>query len=296
MKSTLVTNQKPEKEKQLKKPQKRSSMRGYKIQDYGIGLNGRQEQYWRQHLMPKYQHFRPGFKFKFKTPQQLSKQFEFVAFEFGRYTTQSDRYDFLAAADASFSDMEKVTGIKNLGLKKIGVAYGARGKGGRALAHFEPGSFMINLTKNKGLGSFAHEYGHALDYFFGGFIHQEPSSFALSGGVSIATRNIKKYPAGTLRDLMNKVLDTAIWEKPGKHTKSYERFGKIGSDYWYQRNEIFARVFEHWVHHQLAKKKINNIFLTKRKYEDYRYLVPADFKRVLPHMNRLIKAMAAKTK
>jgi len=94
---------------------------------------------------------------------------------------------------------------------------------------------------------------------------------------------------------MNKVLDTAICQKPGKHTKSYERFGKIGSDYWYQRNEIFASVFEHWVHHQLAKKKINNVFLTKRKYEDYRYLIPADFKRVLPHMNRLIMVMAVKT-
>lgn len=267
-----------------------------KIQDVGTGLFGRQEQFWINHLLPKYQQYRPGHKFTYKAPETLIKQNGFIALEFGHWTTQNERFDFLAAADASFSDMKKITGFKSLGFKKMGVAFGARGKGGRAVAHFEPHSFMINLTRMYGLGSFAHEYGHAIDYFFGGFIHQDPASFSLSGGSSIATKDYNKYPAGTLRDLMGKVLNSIIWEKPGKHSESYEAFTKIGGDYWIQRTEMFARAFEQWIHNQLAKKSIKNIFLTKSKYEARSYLKPDDFKRVLPHMNKLIKAIAAKSK
>lgn len=268
----------------------------YKIQDYGTGLNGRQEQYWMKNLLPRYQRFRPGFRFKFKTPEQLAKEFNFKAFEFGRWTNQNERFDFLAAADVSFSDMSRATGIKKIGLSKIGVAYGARGKGGSAMAHFEPWSFMINLTKDKGFGTFAHEYGHALDYFFGGYVEQLRSSFALSDGVSTARTKKNTYPAGSLRYLMANVLNQIIWEKPGKHSESYLEFRKIGGDYWYRRTEMFARVFEQWVHHQLGKKKVVNIFLTKQKYTARAYLKPKDFKRVLPHMNKLIKAMAAETR
>lgn len=268
----------------------------YKIQDVGTELDGRQEQYWNSHLKPKYERYRPGFKFKFKTPQQLVKENGFLAFEFGHWTTQNERFDFLAAADASFSDMKKITGIKNLGLNKMGVAFGARGKGGSAIAHFEPWSYMINLTKNKGLGSFAHEYGHALDYFFGTYIDQDPASCALSSGISTARKSLDKYPGGTLRELMNKVLTAIIWEKPGTLSESYQNFRKIGGTYWIERTEMFARAFEQWCHHVLAKKKINNVFLTKFKYEGRRYLKPADFNRVLPHMNKLIKAIAVKSK
>ena len=96
---------------------------------------------------------------------------------------------------------------------------------------------------------------------------------------------------------MNKVLTAIIWEKPnGKHSASYEQFAKIGGEYWIQRNEIFARAFEQWTHNQLSQKGIKNIFLTKSKYEARAYLKPDDFLRVLPHINKLIKSFAEKSK
>lgn len=49
---------------------------------------------------------------------------------------------------------------------KLAIAFGARGKG-RALAHYEPARVVINLTKMKGAGSLAHEWGHAFDDFLG---------------------------------------------------------------------------------------------------------------------------------
>lgn len=267
-----------------------------KIQDYGTDLNGRQEQYWDRKLKPKYERYRPGFRFKFKTPERLAKDNKIPAFEFGHWTTQNERFDFLAAADASFSDMGKVTGISSVGLGKIGVAYGARGMGGFAAAHFEPSTFMINLTKTQGMGSFAHEYGHAIDYFFGGFIDQDPASFSLSGGSSTRTQPEAKPATLTLRGMMENVLTAIIWEKPGNLSDSYQEFKRVGGDYWIRRTEMFARAFEQWVHYQLAKKKVSNIFLTKSKYIARSYLKEKDFKRVLPHMNKLIKAMADKSK
>lgn len=49
---------------------------------------------------------------------------------------------------------------------RLAIAFGARGKG-NALAHYEPSRAVINLTKMKGAGSLAHEFGHALDDMLG---------------------------------------------------------------------------------------------------------------------------------
>ena len=47
---------------------------------------------------------------------------------------------------------------------RLALAFGSRGKG-RALAHYEPGRHVINLTKMSGAGCLAHEWGHALDRY-----------------------------------------------------------------------------------------------------------------------------------
>ena len=48
---------------------------------------------------------------------------------------------------------------------ELALAFGARGSG-NAMAHYEPGQVVINLTKGKGAGSLAHEWFHALDNYF----------------------------------------------------------------------------------------------------------------------------------
>ena len=50
--------------------------------------------------------------------------------------------------------------------RRLAIAFGSRGKG-RALAHYEPARVVINLTKMKGAGSLAHEWGHAFDDWLG---------------------------------------------------------------------------------------------------------------------------------
>ncbi|MFW8637497.1 LPD38 domain-containing protein [Cribrihabitans pelagius] len=49
---------------------------------------------------------------------------------------------------------------------ELGLAFGARGSGRKAAAHYEPGEVVINLTKGQGAGSLAHEWWHAMDHYF----------------------------------------------------------------------------------------------------------------------------------
>lgn len=49
---------------------------------------------------------------------------------------------------------------------KLAIAFGTRGSG-NALAHYEPEREVINLTKMRGAGSLAHEWGHAMDDIIG---------------------------------------------------------------------------------------------------------------------------------
>ena len=225
------------------------------------------------------------------------KKYSLKGFEYGNWVNNNDRNDRLTATDESLSDLAKIVGSKNIGFDgTLGIAFGARGHSGAA-AHFEPSTFMINLTRENGFGALAHEYGHALDYFFGMYVDQNPQFTSLVGGRT--TRMYLEVPgAGTLRRMANDVVNNATIEsgkEKGKYKKSqsYQNWLKAepDSEYWFRRNEIFARTFEQWIRSKLTKKGIKNTFLASRKYESEMYLTAADFKRVSPFMDKLVKEM-----
>lgn len=270
-----------------------------KITDTGEApLMGRQEEYWLTHIVPKYNRLRPGMKHTYKPAEEIMVAYGFRAFEYGHWTTQNERFDFLAAGSASYQDLKSVTGIKSLGHGIIGVAFGARGKGGFAAAHFEPASYMINLTRRAGYTCFAHEYGHAIDYFYGHFAQPDSVKYSLSGGRNIGNSGLSDYrksDPGSLRGLMETVLYHHMFDK-GEKSETYKRLekGALENDYWYRHTEIFARLFEQWVQYKMEKKGIQNYFLTQRKYEDsWAYLSPKEFARLLPHLDKLIRKVAA---
>lgn len=215
----------------------------------------------------------------------LIKKYKLHGFEFGRYVNNEDRYDFVLATKDSLRDLAWMLKTDNLGVNyKIGIAFGARGRGGHAIAHYEPLLNMINLTKNKGGQSMAHEYGHALDYNIGMYVDQNKSHGALSAGRSMA-----KFPedntGGTCRLLMRKLI------REIKMTDSFKRLEKA-SDYWHYNTEVFARYFEQWCCYTLRAAKQSNGFLAKA-WTVYttkpQYLTEADFKKVLPTGDKLMK-------
>ncbi|WP_417480464.1 LPD38 domain-containing protein [Maricaulis maris] len=108
------------------------------------------------------------------TPEQFLEAFGFRGVEFGNWVAQGaardSRQGMLNDAYDAFLDLAEVIGVppKALSLEgRLGIGFGSRGRG-RASAHFEPGTIVINLTKTKGAGSLAHEWFHALDNYFAG--------------------------------------------------------------------------------------------------------------------------------
>ena len=99
------------------------------------------------------------------TAEELQHRFGFKACEFGNYLNQKDRqeainlaYDGCAALAKMINIPDRMVGFDGL----MALANGSRGSQS-ALAHYEPDFRVINLTKKKGYGSFAHEWFHALD-------------------------------------------------------------------------------------------------------------------------------------
>jgi hypothetical protein len=157
------------------------------------------------------------------------------------------------------------------------------------------------------LGSFAHEWGHALDYFLGGYFDQDKTSMALSYGQKVITApsgwtnyeriNFKK---GSYRWIMREILATIIFSERGKKfTPYYGRLVKkvrespIMGTYWIRTNELFARVFEQYVHSKLDNIGIKKGILVKKKYKfeggTQVYVNPVILKKVKPLMDSLLK-------
>lgn len=105
------------------------------------------------------------------TAEAFSDAFGFRGVQFGNYVENERRQSDLNQAYDALMDLAGVLGVPPRALSlngKLGLAFGARGAGGKGApsAHYEPGKVVINLTKAKGAGSLGHEWWHALDNYF----------------------------------------------------------------------------------------------------------------------------------
>lgn len=171
------------------------------------------------------------------------RAFDFGDLEFGRYVKQNERYErFVGLAEGCFILSSGLFfNSSNLGCdRNINVAIGARGSGGKAAAHFEPANMVINLTKDDGNHSFAHEYAHALDYLLGTRYDQSPDPDITYLSTGYRYSDLKKNVGGKLRTVVTKIVEKAAAQTP-------EIFDDKRDEYWRRPTEIFARAFEAWV-------------------------------------------------
>ncbi len=119
-----------------------------------------------QHIQRKGDDVRHG---RAMTGQDYLDAFDFKGGEFGNWMSEMDRQVSLDLGYEALYDMAKALQVDlqdvSLG-HELSIAFGARGSGS-ALAHYEPLREVINLTKMRGAGSLAHEWGHALDDIVG---------------------------------------------------------------------------------------------------------------------------------
>lgn len=100
------------------------------------------------------------------TDEGFLEAFSLRGVEYGNWMSQDDRREHTQAAGEAFLDLSAVLGVEpgDVSLNgRLALAFGARGRGGRAAAHYERDKKAINLTKYAGGGSLAHEWAHALD-------------------------------------------------------------------------------------------------------------------------------------
>lgn len=103
------------------------------------------------------------------TSQEFIDEFGFRGVEFGNWAASDERQKAINLAYEGLHDLASVLKIPTKAISlngSLGLALGARG-GGRFAAHYEPGKLAINLTKLRGGGSLAHEWGHAVDHYLG---------------------------------------------------------------------------------------------------------------------------------
>jgi len=223
--------------------------------------------------------------------------------EFGNWVNGEARFNFLVGCIIALNDIRLATGLPKakIGAGRLGIAFGARG-GGAAIAHFEPGNWVINLTRHLrggtfgesgGIGSLAHEYGHFLDYFFGTYKQPGSERRSLSLG-RLTTTDTGEFPGNiaTLSGIVNKIIKTCIWQG-ADYTPYYRKMKeKTSNPYWFRHNEIFARCFEQYVHYKLKEKGIRNVYLTHAKYESWTYPDTQLFNKIVPLYTKLLAMMA----
>lgn len=106
------------------------------------------------------------------TTDIFQETFKFRGGEFGNWNTYDDRQQNLNLSYDSLIDLSRVLKVSPTAISfdgRLALAFGSRGRGGKnsALAHYEPTLAVINLTKMRGAGSLAHEWGHAFDDYLG---------------------------------------------------------------------------------------------------------------------------------
>lgn len=200
------------------------------------------------------------------TPEVFSEAFGFRGVQFGNYVEGPRRQADINKAYDALMDMAGVLGIPSKAISlngSLGLAFGARGKGGKnpAAAHYEPDSIVINLTKGNGAGSLAHEWWHAADNYFSrarndnlGYLSAKP--FYRGDGV-------RQEVADAFKAAMSSIKATKLPERSREVDKRRTKA------YWATDIELSARSFEQYIIERLNDQGGKNDYLANIVDEDY---------------------------
>lgn len=233
------------------------------------------------------------------TGEDYLNTFHFRGGEFGNYMTEKDRQCSLNYGYEAFHDLAVALDISDseIGINEaLSIAFGARGSGD-ANAHFEPAMSVINLTKMRGAGSLAHEYGHALDFMLsmqagnrGAYTEQKRTAMPDSVKKLIEVMNWKETKLleqpEEYKKKAKKAAEQACCFLKNEFQRSSEgmqeptkvkrrvptdykagsnhfdkAFSKHSNGYWSSNVEMFARAFSCYVKDKLEEKGMKNDYL-----------------------------------
>jgi hypothetical protein len=207
-------------------------------------------------------------------PDDLQKTFNFFGGEFGNWESDKERIQNVNLSYDAFCDLARALNIsvKDVALNHtLSIAYGARGRG-NALAHYESNYKVINLTRLKGAGSLAHEWGHALDnYLFNVTYPDKESSMnidSLNAGQNFLSTSSDSSTRFKLNPLIADLVDKMKYDENRNCTKFFDdakfldaSFHKSNS-YYSTNYEMFARAFACYVTDKLSDMGSKNDYLS----------------------------------
>lgn len=213
------------------------------------------------------------------TTSQFDKEFGFRGVQFGNYVESGRRQAELNDAFDSLHDMADIIGVpaKAISLNgELGLAFGARGRGGAnaVKAHYEPGEVVINLTKNKGAGSLAHEWFHALDNYFGqadvgggrgdnyATVRRRQTMKFQNGKMVPADFPVRQEVWNAWKGVMKAVGDSGMVARAQKLDELRSK------PYWATNVEMAARSYERYILDRAEAKGISNDYLVNIKKAD----------------------------
>lgn len=200
------------------------------------------------------------------TPNKAAKtmvdDFGLRGVQWGNSVTDDEREHHAKRAAEALVDLAEVLELspKDISLGgKLGLAIGARGVG-NALAHYEPSTTVINLTRKNGIGSLAHEWGHGFDHFlhdFKGWNSEESDRYGAEkheNAVVKAGADLRKAWQSSgyyrrMRDTLQEMIN------------NNQISAKKANDYWSSAKEVFARTFERHVQRKLERDGRKNTYL-----------------------------------
>lgn len=185
-------------------------------------------------------------------PEEIQKLFNLKSIEFGNYVNDIDAEIHLKNASSALQDLAYVLDVPLSALSEFGTlsfGFGSRGSG-RALAHYERGYHIINLTKKKGgLGVLAHEWLHSFDNFLGAIL--------LEGNIApypMLTENIYKITNPQIKEALIKLF-SAI--KDGRAI-DYINLSNIDK-YTYKPSSTKLKLYNQFINNDENSKYKNNL-------------------------------------
>ncbi len=181
------------------------------------------------------------------TGEDLLEEFGFRGIEYGLWLNQHERQQALNHVYEGLCDLADALDVPRRALSLEGtlaLSFGSRGKG-RYAAHYEPLRRVINLTKPKGAGSLAHEFGHALDDWCGRKLQDKPHDVPLPEGCFLSEHTgggMRRYPDVSMAfgETMQSIRQTrlSVEEVRQQRESEYERAREqIPSWFCYRRAE-----------------------------------------------------------
>lgn len=190
------------------------------------------------------------------TQEDLMATFQLKAVAFGNSMPNDERQTHANFCYDAFKDLAKAMNVadEDIGLgNRIGMQYGANGRGGKgaAAAHYSIYAHNINLTRMSGAGSLAHEWGHALDHFIG----ERIETFEITASEGAADHFDSNNPmCGVMRAIKYKEVDgkTVPTDYLNAANELDATYSKTGNGYWNSDVELFARAFSCYVKDKLS--------------------------------------------